>query len=84
MIQLLVKPLILTLTDQLNATFHEQLFITKSAHDLLWGYEDPILHFVEDLLNDFGLAHLLPIALPVNGTFGLQVLAIQARLPYRA
>nr|KAG5697774.1 hypothetical protein BaRGS_026731 [Batillaria attramentaria] len=43
----------------------EHLFVTLSVRQLLWGYEDPLLKDVRDLL----LKH--HVHLPFNDTFGL-------------
>ena len=50
--------------------FSESLFITKTAHELLWGYQDDLLEFVSNItfLSSLGLP------LPPGGKFGLQVI----------
>ena len=50
--------------------YNEQLFITRKVHDLLWGYEDPLLAEMSKLREEIpGLKTFIP---PLSSTVSLQ------------
>lgn len=52
----------------------EGLFITKSVHELLWGYEDKVLKRIKTLQDDFNKLHLFsPIHILDQTVFGFGV-----------
>ena len=62
----IVKDVIDGFDQALKEEFKENLFMTRSVEEIVWGYKDPFLKF----LGDFNL----PIAaIPKDGMFRLEV-----------
>ena len=62
----LVDDIIKGLDTALKNEFSENLFMTRSVDEIIWGYEDPFLKY----LSQFNLS-FLPI--PKDGRFSLEV-----------
>ncbi len=66
LLQTLLKDVIAGFDEALRNEFKENLFITKSVDEIVWGYTDPFLKF----LSSFNLS---VAAIPKDGKFQLEV-----------
>lgn len=71
-INTIIKDLIKTIINELNNDFNEKLIMTRPVSEILWGYEDPFLKFVADLLANVTFIDLGPLL--NGGYFQLEVL----------
>ncbi|XP_011408057.2 PREDICTED: lysosome membrane protein 2-like [Amphimedon queenslandica] len=65
-INTIVKDLIETIITELSKDFNEKLIMTRPVSEILWGYEDPFLKFVADLLAN---VTFLDLTKDLNGGF---------------
>ena len=71
-IKTIVIDLIKTIITELKVDFSEKLIMTRTVEEILWGYQDPFLKFVADLLANVTFIDLSGV-LPPNGVFQLEV-----------
>ena len=71
-IKTIVIDLIRTIITELKVDFSEKLIMTRTVEEILWGYQDPFLKFVADLLANVTFIDLSNV-LPPNGVFQLEV-----------
>ena len=65
-INIIVKDLIDVIIKELNEDFNEKLIMTRPVREILWGYEDPFLKFVSDLLAN---VTFIDLSKELNGGF---------------
>ncbi len=65
-LKLIIDDVVKGFDEALKDQFKENLFMTRSVEEIVWGYSDPFLKFIADMN--------LPIAaIPKGGMFSLEV-----------